>query len=85
VSRLLCFNVAPLVWIVFSFSITYQVNAAEVALTQDEQAWMAQHGPVIVAGELDWAPFDFVDELGEYQGVAKDYLSLITQKNRPSV
>ncbi|MGD9363794.1 MAG: transporter substrate-binding domain-containing protein, partial [Desulfobacterales bacterium] len=45
-----------------------------IILTDAERQWLATHRKIIVGGETDWAPFDFVDETGQYAGVANDYL-----------
>ncbi|MFT2089514.1 transporter substrate-binding domain-containing protein [Paraglaciecola sp. 2405UD69-4] len=50
----------------------------KVPLTQIEQAWIEAHPNVIVGGGPDWAPFDFADKQGNYQGIAADYLQLIS-------
>lgn len=55
-------------------------NESLPSLTSEEQSWIAAHGPVIVGGSPDWAPFDFVDSTGRYQGMAWDYLQLIAKK-----
>ena len=52
----------------------------EKILTVEEQAWLADHQKIVVGGEMDWAPFDFVDENGKYTGIALDYLSIIREK-----
>lgn len=54
-------------------------NPATIEFTPAETAWLAQNPTIIVGGEPDWAPFDFVDKQGDYQGVAKDYLKHIKQ------
>ena len=51
-----------------------------VELTSEEQAWLASHQKIVVGGEMDWAPFDFVDEYGKYTGIASDYLEIIKEK-----
>ncbi len=51
-----------------------------VSLTEEEQTWIAENSPIIVAAELDWAPFDYVDESGRHQGIARDYLKLVKEK-----
>jgi PAS domain S-box-containing protein len=50
------------------------------ALTDAERQWLATHEKIVVGGEMDWAPFDFVDETGQYAGVAKDYIEIIGKK-----
>jgi len=64
------------------FWLTPQItNAAEeVVLTAAEQQWIQQHPHVLVGGESDWPPFDFVNKEGVYNGIANDYLTLISQK-----
>ena len=51
-----------------------------IALTDAERQWLATHKKIVVGGELDWAPFDFVDETGAYAGLANDYLKIIGEK-----
>ncbi len=46
----------------------------------EERAFLKNHPTIVVGGEMDWPPMDYV-ESGEYKGVAKDYLdelSLLT-------
>ena len=50
-------------------------------LLSDEQArWLKQHPVAVVGGSPDWTPFNFVDESGQYSGIANDYLQLISRK-----
>ncbi|MDJ0817727.1 MAG: transporter substrate-binding domain-containing protein, partial [Desulfobacterales bacterium] len=51
-----------------------------IALTDEERQWLASHKKIVVGGEMDWAPFDFVDETGAYAGLANDYLKIIGEK-----
>jgi ABC-type amino acid transport substrate-binding protein len=51
-----------------------------ITLTDAEKQWLATHKKIIVGGETDWAPFDFVDETGQYAGAANTYLKVIGQK-----
>ncbi|KDN96129.1 hypothetical protein EI16_07520 [Hydrogenovibrio marinus] len=54
--------------------------SSEYQFTTEEQKWMAKHPVIKVAGEADWAPFDFTGSQGNYQGIANDYLNLIRKK-----
>ncbi|PHR69935.1 MAG: hypothetical protein COA66_13995 [Arcobacter sp.] len=47
-------------------------------LTKEEKLWIKKHPIITVGGEKDWAPFDFVDENGKYNGLSKDYLDAIS-------
>lgn len=49
-----------------------------LSLTYKEHKWIEEHRVINVGGELDWAPFDFVDETNTYSGLTKDYLDLIS-------
>ncbi len=48
-------------------------------LSDEEKQWIAGH-PVIRFGfDTEFAPFEMVNEHGEYQGIAADYLKLISE------
>ncbi|WP_133468051.1 transporter substrate-binding domain-containing protein [Paraglaciecola marina] len=72
------------IWFLFiGLQPVFADNAAEtkskVTLTEAEQTWIDAHPKVIVGGGPDWAPFDFADKQGNYQGIAWDYLQLISK------
>jgi PAS domain S-box-containing protein len=52
-------------------------NSSAMYLTETEKEWIEEHPVINVGGELDWAPFDFVDSNGIYGGLSKDYLDEI--------
>jgi len=54
---------------------------ASLSLTAEEKQWIKEHPSVIVGGEMDWAPFDFVDKNNNYTGITNDYLKLISKKS----
>jgi len=45
-----------------------------VNLTADEQAWLQQHPKIRLAGDPDYAPFEFRNARGELTGVSQDIL-----------
>ncbi len=49
------------------------------SLTQDERRWLAEHPVIRMGGEPDWPPFDFIEN-GQHQGVAADYLTLLSER-----
>lgn len=55
-------------------------QTSQISLTPAQKEWIASHPLVKVGGGPDWAPFDFVSTDGVYNGIAKDYLNLISQK-----
>ncbi|MFW5426186.1 MAG: transporter substrate-binding domain-containing protein [Methylophagaceae bacterium] len=69
-----------IIFIVLFYITPLYASQNVVNLTPQEQNWILKHPQVSVGGGPDWAPFDFVDNDGEYSGFANDYLSLIAQK-----
>lgn len=54
-------------------------KAPLVVLTSEEKAWLAAH-PVIRTGtDRDWAPVEFIDDEGKFQGISSDYISKLEQ------
>ncbi len=51
-------------------------TAAAIELTDEERAFIAEHPTIVVGGETDWPPMDYVED-GVYKGAAKDYLDEI--------
>lgn len=45
-----------------------------VLLTTEERKWLTEHPVITVASDSAWAPFEFQDEEGKFQGVAIEYL-----------
>jgi len=57
-----------------------QVTTDAVDLTEQEQQWVKNNPTIFVGGSPDWTPFNFVDEHGQYAGIANEYLQLIANK-----
>lgn len=49
-------------------------------LSPEAQAWLQDNNTVVVGCERDWAPYDFVDQRGRYQGIAQEYLQMIEKR-----
>ncbi len=50
---------------------------ADDVLTDGERAWLREHPVIKLAPDRDFAPVEFIDEDGEYRGIAADYIELI--------
>jgi len=50
--------------------------ALAIDLTTEERDFIARHPTIVVGGEMDWPPMDYVED-GVYKGAAKDYLDAI--------
>lgn len=49
----------------------------QLFLTEEERAYLKANPVIRVGNDVNWAPFEYIDEQGEYQGIAADYLDLI--------
>jgi PAS domain S-box-containing protein len=56
-----------------------QATAFIASLTAQEQAWLRAHPVIRVVQDPGWPPVEFINEQGEYVGMAGDYLALIEQ------
>jgi polar amino acid transport system substrate-binding protein/two-component system sensor histidine kinase EvgS len=69
------------IFFLFFIFLTSNILAFDkVSFTPEEKAWLQTHHDVIVGGGPDWVPFDFVNKDGVYDGIAKDYLELISKQ-----
>ncbi len=55
-------------------------RADSLQLTPKEREWLRQHPVIRTAIDTGWAPFEYLDEKGEYRGIAADYMALLSQK-----
>ena len=49
----------------------------KVNLTPSEEAWLAEHSKIRLAIDVNWAPFEFVDDQKQYRGMAAEYIRLV--------
>jgi len=54
-------------------------QTASVQLSSAHREWIKNHPVIHVGGETDWPPYDFVDESGQYVGLGKDYLDVVSK------
>ena len=45
-----------------------------IKLTDEERAWLVKHPLIRTASDPNWAPIEFVDEKGNFQGISADYI-----------
>ncbi len=77
-----CFTINLLLLLTIMFSaVSYgTTNVSNIALTKEEQQWIDQHPVIRLGADPDWPPFDFVDEQGVHQGIAADFLHILSQQ-----
>jgi two-component system sensor histidine kinase/response regulator len=55
-------------------------DGSSISWTKDELAFINEHPVIRLGVDPGFVPFEFIDEDGEYKGIAADYLSLISEK-----
>ena len=72
-----------LVFFSFTLALLNHASAAietDIDLTPAERQWLQEHSVIRLGVDPDWPPFDFIDEHGYHQGVAADFLRLISRR-----
>jgi PAS domain S-box-containing protein len=67
-------------WIPIYTSETKPQKATELLLTQAENQWLADHREMRLAVDPEFAPVEFIDEQGNYSGIAADYVELLNER-----
>ncbi|WP_428605342.1 EAL domain-containing protein [Sedimenticola sp.] len=52
----------------------------QIRLTDEERAWLANHPVIRVGPDPDYKPIEFFTPDGDYQGLAADYLKLLSER-----
>lgn len=52
-----------------------------LTFTDREEAYIASNPVIKLGADFSWAPYDFVNEDGEHDGIAADILALVAQKS----
>jgi len=53
---------------------------SSISWTEDELAFMEEHPLIRLGVDPEFVPYEFIDDDGEYKGIAADYLSLVSEK-----
>ena len=60
--------------------VCLQAQDPSLALTEKEMAWMADNGSFTIAFDGDYAPYSWMNEQGEFVGIAVDFAHEITRR-----
>ena len=52
---------------------------AALDLTAEERSWLRDHPVIKVGIDIDWAPVEYVDAQGRFQGISSDYLERLEE------
>ena len=62
-------------------SSTWAVSeTSPLNLSAAEKEWLTKHPTIRLAFDGYWAPYSFLNEQGEYEGIAVDYVKLLTER-----
>ncbi|MCB9480622.1 MAG: transporter substrate-binding domain-containing protein [Desulfobacteraceae bacterium] len=50
------------------------------ALTAEETAWVKEHREILLGVDPEFAPFEFIDETGQYTGIVPEYFHILEQR-----
>ena len=50
-------------------------KAEKIAFTNAEKEWLAAHRKIVFGGEMDWAPFDFMNLVAKKTGLEIRYIT----------
>ncbi len=70
-------------WIIFPFvflfsNLLWAAPQPTLNLTNEEQAWLTKHPIIKVGADQNWPPFDYVNSAKKHQGIASDYLKIMS-------
>ena len=51
-----------------------------IQLTAQERNWLSKHPEIRLAPDPEFLPIEYIDENGEYVGIAADFISLVEKK-----
>jgi len=54
--------------------------ATPVNLSESEQAWLDAHPVIRIAPDPDFAPYEWFNNAGDYQGITSDYIRILEKK-----
>ena len=70
-----------LILILFVSTLFSNTNKNNQSLfTQEELQWIKNNQTIKVGIDANWPPFEYVNEKGEYKGIASEYLNIISNK-----
>ncbi len=63
----------------FSCLCLFSLQAKSLALTTEEQQWLAENPSIVLGSDYAWPPYDFVNEQGQHAGISADIIENIRQ------
>jgi ABC-type amino acid transport substrate-binding protein/signal transduction histidine kinase/DNA-binding response OmpR family regulator/HPt (histidine-containing phosphotransfer) domain-containing protein len=60
--------------------IKRSISAQNIALTEKEKQWLKSHPKIKLGVDPHYPPFDFIGQNGRHQGVASDFVHLLSER-----
>lgn len=55
-------------------------STSTIELSEEEKQWLTNHPSIRLAVDIDWSPFEYIDDENNYVGMAAEYISLVKDK-----
>jgi PAS domain S-box-containing protein len=52
----------------------------DIGLTSEERSWLAQHGQIRLGVDPALPPIEYIDESGNYEGMASEFIQILSQR-----
>jgi len=66
--------------LVLTFCSHTLASTSTITLSKDEKRWLSEHPSIRLAVDIDWSPFEYIDDQNQYVGMAAEYITLVGQK-----
>jgi diguanylate cyclase (GGDEF)-like protein/PAS domain S-box-containing protein len=66
--------------LVLTFCSYTLASTSTITLSKDEKRWLSEHPSIRLAVDIDWSPFEYIDDQNQYVGMAAEYITLVGQK-----
>jgi ABC-type amino acid transport substrate-binding protein len=57
-----------------------EIDEERIILTAQEQTWIREHPEIRLGVDPSWQPFDYIDDNGQHQGIASDYIRILNKR-----
>ncbi|WP_292361908.1 MULTISPECIES: transporter substrate-binding domain-containing protein [unclassified Methylophaga] len=68
-------------WLLLLALLFISCRLSALTFTEEEQAWIADNPEIQLGADFSWAPYDFLNDQGEHDGIAADVLKLVSEKS----
>ncbi|QOY54236.1 transporter substrate-binding domain-containing protein [Candidatus Sulfurimonas marisnigri] len=69
------------IFFLFLASLLANTNSDHLKFTDKEQIWINKKIPITYVYDIDWAPFEWKNEVNRHTGIISDILNLISKKS----